>query len=62
MIDRGFIDIETHLRSYERSAIIQMDTRIMCGRAANEIVRLRARVTDLEEQCLRALGTEERQI
>ncbi len=35
------IDIETHLRSYEHSSIIPSDTRIMCGRAANEVVRLR---------------------
>lgn len=34
------IDIGTQLRSYHKADNIRMETRVMCGRAADEIERL----------------------
>lgn len=46
------IDIETQLRSYQHATNIRGDTRTMCGRAADEIVRLR----DIRTLLLKALS------
>lgn len=44
------IDIITQLRSYQMASNIRGETRTMCGRAANEIERLRERVAELQAQ------------
>ena len=45
------IDIETHLRSYQHAENIRGETRAMCGRAADEIKRLRAVETAAAAVC-----------